>query len=296
MKKQFFLAGMLLAWCGVFADGETVVKVTGDRVSLRAAPDLSAVLLTRTSLGEELSVRDNSNPDWVGVQPPERVDFWAHGEFVQDGTVIPALLNIRSGPSLNHTVVGVVRRGRALTVRGEVGGWVQIAPPEETVAWISRKYCDLAAESGPEDPVVEAPLPEPRSDVVIQVVPAPEPMPAVEVQDSMPVTEIAVQPEINDVMVTVAAALDGTQTLLPDPKKTQGADWSFVGLLKPAAGVLSKLVDPDTGQVLICYIRGNEAQMKECDGRRVSIFGRTYWAVGLDRPMVVPVTIQVLED
>ena len=315
MKKGWVLALFLAATLrGGAAAGEVLVEVTGDRVSVRAAPELNAVLLTRATMDEQLVLCDNTNREWVGVLPPERVDCWVHSEFLEAGRVIPPRLNIRSGPSLNHTVVGVVRSGKELAIRGEIGGWVKIAPPEETVAWISRQYCRLlsspsVAPSAKADPepqavsVVEAgvvqeaaPESEKMFHSVIQVVPSPEPEPAEEVREPMRITSKEVQPEINEVMVSASVVFDVPDALVPDPKKKQGADWSFVGLLMPEKGVLSKLVDSDTGQVLICYVRGNAAQLETFFGRRMSIFGRTYWAQGMERPFVVPVTIQVMKD
>lgn len=294
MKKLWILVGLLAAF-GAGAEDQVMVEVTGDRVSLRAAPARAGSLLGKAELGEKLVLIDHTNPRWVGVLPPDRVDLWVHSGFVDDATVVPARLNIRAGPSLSHPVVGVLHKGVQLTVRGEIGGWAKIAPPPESVIWISRRFCAL-----PEGMAVEAPAEEPAGTQqrgVIQIVPAPEPEPAKEVQDPVRIADKEYQPEINAVMVDAGAVLKGETPLMPDPKKTQGAEWSFTGKLKGTkAKVLSKLVDPDTGQLLICYVRGNTGQMEKFAGERVGIYGRTYWALGLDRPFVVPVTLQVLGD
>lgn len=298
MKKFFVLIGLLAALWAV-AEDQVMVEVTGDRVSLRAAPDRTGDLLGKAELGEKLVLQDNTDSWWVGVLPPDRIDLWVHSEFVDGATVIPARLNIRSGPSLSHPVVGVIHKGEQLTVRSEMGGWTRIAPPIESVIWISRQYCRLPDALAVEAPAEAEPAPETNTQprTVIQVVPAPEPEPAEQVKEPVLITGKEYQPEINAVMVDARSVLKGDAPLTPDPKKTQGAEWSFTGMLKETKHkVLSRLVDPDTGQLLICYVRGNAAQMKEFAGRRVSLFGRTYWALGLDRPFVVPVTLQVLED
>lgn len=301
MKKCLFLIGFLAAF-GAAAESNVMVEVTGDRVSLRAVPELNGVLLDRAELGEKLILQDNTQPEWVGVRPPSRIDLWVSGEFLEDGKVIPARLNVRSGPSMSHAVVGVVRKDSEFAVRGEIGGWVKVAPPPESVVWISRAYCDVPGRveelfAAPVEVAAQEALPEtnemPRE--VIQVVPAPEPEPAEEISEPVVITGKEYQPEVNAVLVDAAAVLAGSTPLSPDPQKTQGAEWSFTGKLVDEEGVLSKLVDADTGEVLICYVRGNTQQMKKFADRRVSIFGRTYWALGLDRPFVVPVTLQVLE-
>ena len=80
MKKILFALIALSA--AVCAQESVKVKVTGERVSLRAVPDTNAVLLSRAMLGDELVLKDNSNPDWVGVFPPETVDFWVDRKSV----------------------------------------------------------------------------------------------------------------------------------------------------------------------------------------------------------------------
>ena len=115
MKKILFALIALSA--AVYAQDAVKVKVTGDRVSLRAAPDTNAVLLDRAMAGDELVLQNNSNPDWVGVLPPEVIDLWVSSEFVSSNTVLPEVLNIRSGPSLSHHTVGSAQKGDILGAR-----------------------------------------------------------------------------------------------------------------------------------------------------------------------------------
>ena len=268
--KIFRTGFAVLALIGAaHAADDVKVVVTGNRVSLRAAPELNSVLLDRAMKGDSLVLVDGSNAEWLGVFPPESVDLWVHREFIQDGKVIPNRLNIRSGPSLNHSVVGVVEGDQELTVRGEAGGWLRIAPPNGTVVWISRQYAEIPGE-------VKAPV------VMITAV-EPDPEPA---------TAPGFSSEINPVMISVNSAVELPAKLVSDSDKKQGVQEEFSGILLPAGGLLYKLVTPDVEKITVCYVRGNAEQMQTLAGRRLTIIGRTYWALDVDRPVVVPVKIR----
>ncbi|MFA7257074.1 MAG: SH3 domain-containing protein [Kiritimatiellales bacterium] len=267
MKKILFTLITLTA--AVYA--QDFVKVTGDRVSLRAAPDTNAVLLDRAMLGDELTLKDNSNPDWVGVLPPASIDLWVNSEFVSNNVVLPKLLNIRSGPSLSHHTVGMANQGDVLTVRGEAGGWTKIAPTSNSVVWISRSY-------------VEAPKPV----VVVEPKPAEA---AVLVQETQTVVQVVAEPTVQDVMT--AASVTAEKKLTADPAKEQGVEGTYSGILQPAEGLLYKLVDNTFTDVIVCYVRGNAEQMKTFSDMKLEITGKAYWAESKDMPVVVPSKIKL---
>lgn len=268
MKKM--LIALIMLTGAVYAQDAVKVKVTGDRVSLRAAPDTNAVLLGRAATGDELVLKDNINPEWAGVLPPETVDFWVSSEFVSSNSaVVPEVLNIRSGPSLSHNIAGSAQKGDVLTVRGEAGGWLRIAPTSNTVVWISRKF-------------VEAPAP-----VVIEPVEA-----AVSVLETQTVVQAVAEPTVQEIMASVSAASEKKLTV--DPARPQGAEQTFSGVLQPADGLLYKLTDDHFTDIIVCYVRGNTAQMQTFTGMKLEITGKTYWAAGMDLPVVRPVRIRLI--
>jgi hypothetical protein len=265
MKKT--LLTLIALGSAVYA--QEPIKVTGDRVSLRAAPEATAVLLDRAMLGDQLVLKDNSNSDWVGVLPPATVDLWVNSEFVSSNAVLPELLNIRSGPSLSHSVVGSAQKGEVLTVRDQVAGWMKIAPTSNTVVWISRNY-------------VDAPPP-----AIVEPVAAP-----VAVQQTQTVVQVVADPGIQDIMRAISSTVG--KTLVKDPSKTQGAEAVYEGVLQPADGTLYKLTDDHFTDIIVSYVRGNRAQMQTFTGLKLQITGKTYWAEGMDLPVVVPTRIRLL--
>jgi uncharacterized protein YgiM (DUF1202 family) len=267
MKKILLTLTALTA--AVFA--QDTVTVTGDRVSLRAAPDTNAVLLSKAMLNDELILKNNSHPDWVGVLPPEHIDFWVSGEFVSNNVVIPEILNIRSGPSLSHSVVGSAITGDILTGRGEAGGWLKIAPTSNTTVWISRNY-------------VQAPR---MMQVIVEPVEA-----AVAVQETQAVVQVVAEPTVQDVMTAVSVS--DQNKLTPDPAKEQGVEAAYSGVLQPAEGLLYKLIDDHFTDIIGSYVRGNRAQMQTFTGMKLEITGKTYWAEGMDLPVVVPSRIRLM--
>ncbi len=149
--------------------------------------------------GDTLILKDDSNPEWLGVMPPDSMDLWVCREFLEEGVVLPERLNVRSGPSLNHSVVGVVDQGDLLTIRGESGEWLRIAPPETSVVWISRKYAEIEG----------VPAAETGGSVVIRVEPSPEPEPAAEI------VRIVTQPEVKIAHIGLVNIVAG-RTVCPE--------------------------------------------------------------------------------
>jgi hypothetical protein len=267
MKKTLFLLISLTA--ATYAQEPIKIKVISDRVSLRAVPDTNAVLLGRAMTGDELIMKDNRNPDWVGVFPPETVDLWVSGEFVAGNSVVPETLNIRSGPSLSHSVVGSEAKGASLIVRGEAGGWLKVAPTSNSVIWVSRKY-------------VEAPAPS-----VIEPVEAP-----VSVQPTQTVVQVVADPTVQEIMASVSAGAE--KPLIPDPDKPQGTEGVYSGVLQPATGTLYKLIDEHFTDVIVCYVKGNAAQMQTFTGMKLEISGKVYWAKGMENlPLIRPARIKL---
>ena len=260
MKKILF--AFIVLTVSAYAQDAVKIKVTGDRVSLRAVPDTNAVLLSKAMLDEELLLKDNSNPDWVGVLPPETIDLWVSNEFVSNKTVRTELLNIRSGPSLSHSVVGTASSGTVLNVRGEIAQWLKIAPTSNTTIWINRKYVDAPGMA-----VIE---------------PVADPLPP---QETQTVVQAATDSAVQEVVTAISAPPE--KKLVEDSSKPQGVEGTYYGVLRPFDGTLYQLVDDHFTDITVCYVRGNEAQMKTFTGMRLQITGKVYWIKGMDLPVII---------
>lgn len=326
MKKSLMLLVVLLGGLPMaFAQNNPKVVVTGDRVSLRALPESDAVLLGRAMMGDELVLKDNSQADWVGVLPPAEVDLWVNRDFVSNQVVSTKLLNIRSGPSMSHSVVGSAMRGDQLVVRGEVAEWLKIAPTDKTVVWINRNYVEVpgdAAVAPPQavgipvvsvEPVQGVPVVEPVKETApvelaqVDVAPVPETVPVAEVPEVVSVPEVlpvADEPAavtqkkegatIQEIMSILSPA-DG-KPMSKSQVKPQGLVGSYSGVLMRESEMFSKIVDEQFSDVIVCYVRGNAEQMKTFDGKKLELTGKVYWADGLTVPMIVPSRIKLLSS
>lgn len=265
MKKTIIL---LLAAICCFVQAQTnelpMITVLGDRVSLRAGPDINSELLDRVMKDDQLVWLGETN-GWFAVQLPDTIDLWVAEEYVEEGKVTTPRLNVRSGPNLNYSVVCVVSEGDRLTERDTYNGWIKIAPPAGSRAWISAEFAEL----------VKPPQPEPE--------PAAEPMP---------------EPEPEPVAVTVAPQPAEEElkplVLVLDKSKKQGEYWEIPGVLRRANPGLYKLVliTEDTEET-ICLVRGQKDQMERNLNRAMLIKGKKYWALDVDLPIIQPVKIHL---
>jgi hypothetical protein len=263
---------MKLLWIGIAAvataagaqtNQATTVRVMGDRVSLRAKPSLEGELLDRAMRGEEMVFFEKTN-GWVAVQAPESLSFWVSGDYVQNGIVQPAKLNVRSGPSLNYNVVAIVKGGDKLTLRGEFNNWLKIAPPVGSSVWISEDYVEIIEPPKPE--------PEPELEIEPEPEPAPEPAPEIEPDDE----------ELEPLLLVL------------DKDRKQGVYDEMPGILRRANPGLYKLVVKIDGkEETVCLVRGKQEQMEKYLNRSMLIKGRKYWAENVALPIIQPVKIHL---
>ncbi len=269
----FAVAGLAAAQTNIALETQTNevirIRVAGDRVSLRAAPDPEGYLLDRAMRGEELVFLEKTN-GWVGVQAPESLDFWVAGEYVQNGIVQPEKLNVRAGPSLNYAKVGELSKGDRVALRGEFNKWLKIAPPPNSCVWISEDYVEIIQPPAPE-PVVE---PTPASAMVEESTSKPAPVEQTEI--------VPEQEQLPPLMLVL------------DKTREQGVYVEIPGILRRANPGLYKLVLVMDGmEEPICLVRGSEAQMEHYLNRSMLIKGKRYWAKDVDLPVVQPERIHL---
>jgi SH3-like domain-containing protein len=262
MKNYLLLFAAFLAVAVSAQTNEvTKVKVKGDNVNLRTRPTIDAEAIKDAMMmrGEELIYVSQTN-NWVEVELPEYLDCWVASKYVQNGLVTPNKLNIRSGPSLNYSVVGVVPRDTKLAVRGEFNDWLKIGPPKGCRAWIFGELVDI----------IEPPKPEPEPEPVV-VVPESQPEPEPE--------PVVAKKEPEEDLPPLMMVLDKT--------KKQGTYDEIPGVLRRANPGLYKLVlVTEDFEETICLVRGSERQLERYLNRTLLIKGKKYWIMDTDLPVL----------
>ncbi|MBN2163840.1 MAG: SH3 domain-containing protein [Pontiellaceae bacterium] len=245
-----------------------ILRVTGDRVSLRSTPGLDGYPLESMMRGDELVYVGRTN-GWVEVAVPDSIDFWVASEYVTNGVVVPKKLNVRCGPNQNYGKVALVLGGDQLDVRGESNGWLQIAPPAGSTVWISEDYVEFVQPPAPE--VAEKKVPDP--DVAEETVVAEKIEPAV-------ATAVAARPYVKE---------EKALMLVMDENRKQGDYVEIPGILRRAGPGLFKLVLIDgEWEEPICLVQGKVEQLERYLNRSMLIKGKRYWAKGVDLPVVQP--------
>jgi SH3-like domain-containing protein len=277
--SKFWLGGILLAAFAAQAEPATPlltpVVVHGARVNLRAKPLADAEPVGKVGEGTVLqakTVRD----DWVEVVPPASVELWVHRDFVKDQVVTAEKLYIRTGRSVNHSVVGTMARGEKLTVCGEFQDWLKIAPAAAASVWVARKLVEVQPPSPPGPTTPAQPLPPPPAMVMAEtnVISAGAPTNAASAGG---VTTEYVPADLNLV-----------------PLEGQGKGVQVEGVLRvvgfgfrhPSRYRLVRLMGRSVET--LCYIRGNSEQLNSLLDQFLRIQGRQYWVNGVDYPVIIP--------
>lgn len=152
-----------LAASSAFAGEPTTV--VGDRINVRGKPSLRSEVITQLRDGETvvflreitLSSPGPGEPArWAQIELPENTPVWISAQYIDPVTkaVTADLLNVRSGQSLSHSVIGQVVKGQAVKEIRTVGEWMEIETPKGAFAYVAADFlAKTASSSAPVSPV-----------------------------------------------------------------------------------------------------------------------------------------------
>lgn len=298
----------------------TFVEVTGNNVNLRSAPGLPSDVVGQVSKGEVLELLGSVEDAWVKVAPPSNVDLWVASQYVENGIVTGNRVRVRAGANVNYKDVGIVDKGSKLEVRGRVGDWIKIAPPEGSFVWITNAYVkatgrtNVAAKSvltassnsvKPTQTITTSTTTTTTTTTTQPVVKvAPKPQKVAPVQPPKTTPNVSQTDNINakkvrrtffddktDLDKTPVGPAKVPKYLLRNDYK-QAVYGSYTGRLTPApknAPAKYQLVRDIPGSKLTkteCYIIGNAAQLKSIVGQSFTFEGAVYWFNGTSIPTV----------
>lgn len=296
--RVVLFSNALLCAFSVHAD---TLRVTADRVNLRAMPDLSAEVVAQVDSGFELTAHSRRD-GWVEVTAPEHAAVWVYGELISDGVVTVSRLNMRGGPGVNYRPLGQIGRGTKVTVRDQLGEWLQIVPPPEARLWISADFVEPVAapepdpepEPEPEPAVPVTTTPDPPVIIVPPPVPSVPPVPPEPPVEQVPPEPISPPPEPPvPTEPRTAVAVPARPMLL---SVEQGVGVEMRGYLLRVTPQWMVWVTPryrligrdelNRSQTL-CHLEGWPERFDKYAGRNVIISGRQYWFQGDRAPTVI---------
>lgn len=293
MKLLSRLALLFLLTLSSFAEELTSVEVVGDNVNMRASRKVNAEVVGQANFGDQLQARSFED-EWVEIVPPEGVVFYIHRDFIKEGRVSARTLRVRAGPSINYSIVGELKRGDAVSVEGEFGEFLKIAPPVSCSLWINASFVEKIEPEGP------ATLGSTRADGLK--------VPGWEAPGPGSAPDRTIAPPRRSNRTTNAASLqrpEGGVTIPSDwklvPLEGQGKTVDREGRLKPVRFVIKR---PASFQLVRykgdeaeteCYVYGNKEQLKSLSGSRMRLTGRQYWLEGVSHPVLVVNRIKLLK-
>ena len=289
MKRMKILLGVWLAGAASLLAAELApiavtqalqpVVVKTARVNLRAKPSPDAEPVGKVAEGAILQAKA-FHEEWVEVVPPESVELWVHRDFVKDQVVTAEKLSIRTGRSINHSVVGSMVRGEKISVVSEQQDWLRIAPTPAASVWVSRKLVELqlpgdtGKPAAPETPT--KPLPAP-----VAITTATTNAAASVAAPTGSVAEVAafIPEDVKEALVPLDG--QGKQVQMEGVLRVVG-----FGFRHPSRFRLVRLNGRSVET--LCYVRGNSDQLNGLLDQLLRVQGRQYFVNGAEYPVLVP--------
>lgn len=138
--------------------GADTGSVIGDTLNVRQSPDAASPVIGKLTKGTSVAILSQQNK-WVQVSYLN-VKGWVSAEFINldsevskdtakskqttsmSGFVTADSLRVRSGATLNSSVIGTITRGQRFTIVEENNNWAKIELKSGSFGWVSAFYLD----------------------------------------------------------------------------------------------------------------------------------------------------------
>ncbi|MEO8428538.1 MAG: SH3 domain-containing protein [Verrucomicrobiota bacterium] len=180
------------------------LAVVRDNLNVRGQPAFVGEIVTRLKKGEEVTILEEITLEkpkpgepskWAKIKMPANTPVWVSSLFIDpvDKRVLSKRLNVRAGPSENHSVVGRLEQGAVVKEISTKGDWLEIELPGNAYAFVAADLLEkkeLAPKSDQIAAAVPTPLPPaPKPNMVTPTPASPPPK-----TEEIPVTKVAVAP------------------------------------------------------------------------------------------------------
>jgi uncharacterized protein YgiM (DUF1202 family) len=303
--------------------------VVANNVNVRGQAKLKSEIVTRVTKGQSVTVieeivRNNSGPEepsaWAKIVLPPNAHAWISTAFIDGSnqTVKPKKLNVRSGPSENYSVIGLLRAGDAVKPVTTKGDWTQIEPPANAYGFMAAQYLSQEApatvaaippvappptEAAPTPatvaviPPVVTPPTEPAPTPATVVVTPPVAPPPTEAPAVPPPTATPAPTEIPAVTNAIPPAPTEPEVEEPLPPRIVQREGIVRGMTSIQAPSKFALISPENGKNIdYLYTTSKELDLRRYKGLRIIVTGEE----GLDErwgntPVLTIQKIQVVE-
>ena len=118
-------------------------KITGNKVRLRAAPDLDGKIVKELVRDEIILVTGEKN-GFYAVEPFKNIKGYVFRAYVLDDIVEASNVNVRLEPSVEGTVIGQLSTGDSVTgsIAKANSKWLEIDLPKSTRFYVAKEYVD----------------------------------------------------------------------------------------------------------------------------------------------------------
>src|SRR5262249_34669167 len=116
------------------------LDVVAENVNLRSCAGGECEVGAQAARGARLNPTGLRDGDWLEAAAPPEVIVWVYAELVTDGICTVEGIRVRGGPGINYRSVGSVAKGDRVTVLGQDGDWLRIAPPPGCTLWVNTQY------------------------------------------------------------------------------------------------------------------------------------------------------------
>ena len=139
--------------------------VTASVLNVRSGPSTNDIVISKINTGTEVEVLEESN-GWYKVKLKNGQVGWASAQYLstnstsdnqessnedssnevnisKTGIVKADVLNIRSNPGTNNSIIGKLYNGESITVLSEQNNWYKIKKSNGQIGWVSAQYISL---------------------------------------------------------------------------------------------------------------------------------------------------------
>lgn len=279
--------------------------VDANHVNVRGQGKLKSEIVTRLNKGQEVTVlqeivRNNSGREepsaWAKILLPTNVPVYVHSRFIDTNnlTVRPKILNVRSGPGENYSVLGQLRRGEPVKQLGAKGDWLEVEAPTNAYAFIASQYLKQEAPSATPTPTEPTPAPTTVAEAPA-IAAAPTEPPAAAPSITPEPTEA---PAVTNPPPETAAAPATPAAEEPPPKRIVQREGKVRATVSIQAPTRFELYSPDTGRTIdYIYTSSPNLDLRRYKGLGIVVTGEESleerWG---NTPVITIQKIQVLDE